>query len=1241
MKKGFRQSILLMVIITGLLFFIQGCGGNDGGGSIIPTLTGNDKVVPGVGDISKVVVPDMMLTASNEDEYYDRLEKILNNEYSFAANAPKKAPGDPYLTAITLGKKTDEILTLATYDLAAQVAVTATLSNKNIETVTPTWIIYSGVNSMSGNIYTAPSVPGTTVFIAVYSKEGINRYAIFRLKYNGLASLVLGKTTDEVQASGVYDLSAISVMAKDSNGILKNVTNDANTKWSLLSGRGTFIEASKLYTAAPMVDSSLFMVSYTENGMVQSAQFTLRVTGQTALALSKTTDEITLVTGSDQYDLSNIIVTVKYSTGATKDVTNSPDTQWSIYSGKGILNGKVYTTAAIPETAILKASYTEGGITKIAYFTLKIIGLTSIVLNKTTDEIWLLTGPATYDLSPIVITAKYSSGNPKDVSSSPNLVWTKVSGGGTLSGKIYTTSAAPETATFRANYTEGGITKIATFTLKVIGLYSISLNPSTDSVLVSQTYDFNKIIVTAKYSNNQTRVVKDEPTMVWTKNSGLGTLSGKTYTATAKTETAVFTASYTEAGIKKTAVFRLYVVLMTPSVETPIFSPVAGTYSVAQSVTISCTTAGADIYYTADGSTPTASSTKYTGVIDVSLTKTIKAIAIKSGMTDSTVASAAYTINIPPVPGANYNFVKEIKGFAGPAGVATDLAGNLYVTDDQTNNIKKYTRDGVLLATWGQTGSGIREFNHPDQITVDPVRNCFYVADRTNHRIQKLDLDGNFIAQWNGSVSGINFSSPVGVVIDNSTGDVFVGDKDNNRIVKFDMNGGYITSWDGTASGKKLSNPCYAGIDQTNKWIYIADESNHRVVKFNLDGSYITQWSSADGRAFNNPEGITVDKDGNIYASDWSNYPNHRVVKLDSNGNYLTKFESWTAAPGSEPNSLNTPLGIAVDPFGDVYIADYMHQRVVKFSQNTITPPSNNNYEWSATLYSDFYHPTEFAIDSVENLYITDCSRRCVKVFDIKDITAGVLNLTPKKVFGSFSFAAGIAIDSNSNTYVTDYHSCLVQKFDSNGNLVATWGKLGGGYSDGEFYQPWGIAIDSSDNVYIADVFNHRIQKFDSNGNFITKWGKNGGVGPNGGAGLSGTGNGEFNEPSGLAIDSSNNLYVSDQLNHRIQKFDSNGNFITKWGRNGGDSSSGDLDGEFRMPTGLGIDSSNNIFVADHQNHRIQKFDSNGNFKTKIGANGNANGEFNGPIDILIDRNGNLYIADHINDRVQKFVPVQ
>ena len=81
-----------------------------------------------------------------------------------------------------------------------------------------------------------------------------------------------------------------------------------------------------------------------------------------------------------------------------------------------------------------------------------------------------------------------------------------------------------------------------------------------------------------------------------------------------------------------------------------------------------------------------------------------------------------------------------------------------------------------------------------------------------------------------------------------------------------------------------------------------------------------------------------------------------------------------------------------------------------------------------------------------------------------------------------------------------------VYKFDSDGNFITKWGSKGHG--DGEFNYPKGISVDSKGYVYVADAYNHRIQKFDSNGNFITKWGSKG------------TGDGEFNYPNGISVDS-------------------------------------------------------------------------------------------------------------------------
>jgi hypothetical protein len=217
---------------------------------------------------------------------------------------------------------------------------------------------------------------------------------------------------------------------------------------------------------------------------------------------------------------------------------------------------------------------------------------------------------------------------------------------------------------------------------------------------------------------------------------------------------------------------------------------------------------------------------------------------------------------------------------------------------------------------------------------------------------------------------------------------------------------------------------------------------------------------------------------------------------------------------------------------------------------------------------------------------------------------------------GQFIDPFGIAFDSSGNVYVADQVNQRIQKFTSDGTFIKSWGIS---------TNPTSIAIDSKDNVYITVQFSHLIAKYTSDGTFIKSWGSQG------------TDNGQFEYPRGIAIDSNDNVYVSDlipnTLNYRVQKFTSNGTFITSWGSLGGSQATSNQFNGY----GIAIDTSNNVYVADSFGNRIQKFTNNGMLITQFGTAGIDNGQFDTPHDIAVDSSGNVYVADTYNHRIQVF----
>jgi sugar lactone lactonase YvrE len=291
-------------------------------------------------------------------------------------------------------------------------------------------------------------------------------------------------------------------------------------------------------------------------------------------------------------------------------------------------------------------------------------------------------------------------------------------------------------------------------------------------------------------------------------------------------------------------------------------------------------------------------------------------------------------------------------------------------------------------------------------------------------------------------------------------------------------------------------------------------------------------------------------------------------------------------------------------------------------------------------------YPYSICVDRSENIYVVDQNNNRVQKFPAgsTSATAGVTvaggNGSGNEAF-QLDAPTGIAIDSAGNIYVSDWGNNRVQEFlagstsQSNGLTVA--GGNGPGYATFQLNAPEGLFIDKNNNLYIADADNNRIQMFPPGSTSGT-----GGITVAGGRGL-GANAYQLSYPSGVYLDSSGSIYVADYLNNRIQKFpagsDSTTNAVTVAGGNG----MGDNSTQLNSPTDVKVDAAGNIFVADFYNNRTQKFPSNSDTTTSgvtvAGGNGlgDAADQLSDPSGIYVDSSGSIYIADYLNNRVQKW----
>jgi len=273
----------------------------------------------------------------------------------------------------------------------------------------------------------------------------------------------------------------------------------------------------------------------------------------------------------------------------------------------------------------------------------------------------------------------------------------------------------------------------------------------------------------------------------------------------------------------------------------------------------------------------------------------------------------------------------------------------------------------------------------------------------------------------------------------------------------------------------------------------------------------------------------------------------------------------WGSA-GSAPGQLSRPTGLAVDPKGDIYVADTQNNRIQQLAAST-----DPLIRWGdrGARRGQLNVPQGLALDSQGNVYLADTGNDRVYVLSS---SLELLAVWGNKGAGDgqFEHPTGIAVDNQGNVYVTDTDNNRIQIFSSRGKFQNTWGI--GGTGPVQFNHPTGIAVDRQGNVYVADTGNNRVQELASTSDPIGQWGG------------TGSGPGRFNQPEGVAVDRAGYIYVADTGNDRLQVLDPSGKFLTQRG------SRGTQPGQFRKPRAVAVDAKGNVYVSDTGNDRIERF---------------------------------------------------
>jgi trimeric autotransporter adhesin len=636
--------------------------------------------------------------------------------------------------------------------------------------------------------------------------------------------------------------------------------------------------------------------------------------------------------------------------------------------------------------------------------------------------------------------------------------------------------------------------------------------------------------------------------------------------------------------------------------------------------------------------------------------------------------------------------------------VAVDGAGNTYFAawnmvlrvDGVTGKLTRFAGTGAAGYSGDYGSATSAQLNEVGSVAVDAAANV-YIADSGNNRIRKVSdgvittIAGNGVFGYAGDgglATSAQLGSPDGVAVD-ASGNVYIADTSNAEIRK--VSNGVITVFAGTGNGTagysgdggpptsaQLSLPFGVAVDASGN-VYIADTGNNVIRKvsngvittfagtYGMSGiGYAGDNGPATSATFNDLAGVAVDLSGNVYIADSKNNAIRKVSKGVITTIAGTGKEGYSGDRGPATSAeLNRPLCVAVDPSGNVYIADSWNNLIRKVSNGVIATlaggGSVNFGDNGQATGAQLNQPFGVAVDASGDLYIADTYNNAIRKVSHGVITTfagnglyGYSGDNGPATSAALEQPYGVAVDAAGNVYIADTNNSVVRKVSGGtistfaGNGVYGYSGDNGPAASARLCAPTGIAVDKAGNVYIADTNCSVVRKV-SNGT-ITTFAGNGTRGYSLDSGPAAST--ALNTPVAVAVDAAGNVYIADNgLDNNVIREVSNG-LLTTIAGDGTNAYSGDggpapSAGLFAT-SGVAVDAAGSLYISEADPVNVIRKISNGVITT-IAGNGTrgysgdkgpaTSAELSAPWGLAVGAGGDVYVADIGNQVIRVLVP--